>query len=308
MTAAATARLAGRRAVVVGGGAVGRLVVELLESGGATATVVDRAPTCTGRRVLVADVTALPTEPAVAAALGAADVVVLAVPEPVALAALDAVLDAMRPGALLVDTLSVKGDLAAATAGAPRVAALGLEVLGLNPMFAPALGLAGRPVAAVPVRPGPRTEALLALLTERGGQVVRVSAAEHDRLAAITQALTHAAVLAFGLAAAELTDELADDLAGPAALAPPPHRTLLALLARIAGGAPEVYWDVQAANPQAAAARQALIRAARRLADVADRGDEAGFGALLDRVRTLLGPRLGPDGELCARLFGALRD
>jgi prephenate dehydrogenase len=287
--------------VVVGGaGAVGRMVVDLLVQAGGEVAVVDRAATGSPTEVVRGDVTR--PEPALRDLLGRADVVVLAVPEPVALAALPAVLDALRPGALLLDTLSVKGPYVAAVGQA----AVGLEVLGLNPMFAPSLGIAGRPVAAVVVHDGPRARRVRELVVAAGAHVVELSADGHDRLAAATQALTHATVLAFGLALAEL-DVGIDALVG---VAPPPHLTMVALLARITSGAPAVYWDVQAANRHAPAARRALAEGARRLADIVESGAAHGssdaFADVLDRLRDLLGPHRSRLAELCARTFATL--
>lgn len=99
-----------------------------------------------------------------AAELGHADLVVLAVPEQVALAAVPGVTAALRPDALLVDTLSVKQRFADAVRHhAPHV-----QAVGLNPMFAPSLGFAGRPVAAVVVGDGPRVGELLDLVAGWG--------------------------------------------------------------------------------------------------------------------------------------------
>ena len=82
------------RCVVAGGaGAVGTLFVELLTAAGADVHVADSAAG--------ADITA--PDALLAAELAMADVVVLAVPEPVALQALGAVTAALSPGALLVD-------------------------------------------------------------------------------------------------------------------------------------------------------------------------------------------------------------
>ncbi|MFI9573468.1 prephenate dehydrogenase/arogenate dehydrogenase family protein [Microbispora rosea] len=319
-----------RRCVVVGGaGAVGGLFAEHLLRSGAEVLVVDPAPgAATGAsaagsaraenvasqdvtagspagaapageaRVLRGDITDI--GPELAGEIGRADLVLLAVPEQVALAAVKQVAAAMRPGALLADTLSVKGPIAEeilAHAG-------DVEAAGLNPMFAPSLGFAGRPVAAVVVHDGPRARALLRLVESWGGRAVRLGAHEHDRLAAATQALTHAAVLSFGLALAGLGVGVAE----LAAVAPPPHATMLALLARIAGGTPEVYWDVQSANPQAAAARAALAEGVRTLAGLLDgRADgEAEFAAALGALRDLLGPDLGFYRDTCAEMFGAL--
>lgn len=271
------------RCVVAGGaGAVGRLFVGLLPG----ARVVDSAAGD--------DITA--PDPVLAADLALADVVVLAVPEQVALKALIPVTEAMSPGALLVDTLSVKSRYAAAAADLRS----DVEVLGLNPMFAPSLGFPDRPVAAVSLRGGPRSAELLRKLKTAGARVVEVTADRHDRLAAATQALTHAAVLSFGAALAEL-DVSVDELT---ALAPPPHATLLALLARIAAGTPEVYWDVQSANPFAATARAALSAGTATLAAAVGTG-EAEFTDLLSTVRSVLGDQLPEYRTRCARMFAA---
>ena len=61
--------------------------------------------------------------------------------------------------------------------------------------------------------------------------------------------------------------------------APPPHLTMLALLARIVSGTREVYRDIQVAHPYLGEARQALHDALMHLEDVAmtksaDRSDD----------------------------------
>ena len=193
---------------------------------------------------------------------------------------------ALEPGALLADTLSVKTAIVAALEDeAPH-----LEALSLNPMFAPSLGIDGRAVAAVVVHDGPRARELLELLRSRGAHVVEVSAREHDELTAVTQALTHAAVLAFGLA----LEELDVDVDALGELAPPPHLTLLAMLARIASGQPATYRDVQAANPHARRVRAPRWRAACAAWRMSSRAaTKRGFDALLAQLEA----RLGRDAE-----------
>ena len=229
----------------------------------------------------------------------AADAVLLSVPEPVALVAIDRLASALRPDALIVDTLSVKTTVVPALRAAVMVSG---EALSLNPMFAPSLGFAGHPVASVIVRNGPRGRALRDLIEQWGARVVTVTADQHDRVAAAAQALTHAAVIAFGAALAELDVDIADlDRMGP-----PPHTALLSLLARISSGAPEVYWDVQAANPYAPAARRALSRGVSQLTEVVDDGDRAAFGDLLDRLCGVLGPLQGAYRERSAQALRAV--
>lgn len=288
--------MTGKRCVVAGGsGAVGSMFVELLSDAGAEVCVVDLdgrdRPVPDGVRFRRADITQVAD--GLATELGTADVVVLAVPEQVALAALPGVVEAVRPGSVVAETLTVKSAIARAAESIDDV-----SFVGLNPMFAPSLGFEGRPVAAVVVRDGPGVTALLELIGSRGGRVVRVSAEAHDRLAAATQVLTHAAVLAFGFALADLGVTGAE----LRAIAPPPHAVMLGLLARICSGTPEVYWDVQAGNPFAREAREALAGGLRRLAEVVDGGQEELAEAMAD-LRRFLGGDLEHHLLACARSF-----
>ncbi|MFH8619209.1 prephenate dehydrogenase/arogenate dehydrogenase family protein [Streptomyces sp. NPDC017979] len=289
------------RCVVVGGaGAVGEMFAELLTASGNRVRTVDPAHRRTGGRHLRGDV--LEPDEAVRSELRAADVVLLAVPQNVALAALPVVAGTVRPDALLVETLSVKH----AFNEAVRRTSPELQAVGLNPMFAPSLGLPGRPVATVVHHDGPLVHRLLELVRGGGGRVVPVAAAEHDRIAAASQALTHATVLGFGSALAELDV----DVETLFALAPPPHAVMLALLARIVSGTPEVYWDVQAGNPQAPEARKALAAGVHQLDALTAPGSaptaETDFEAALQRIRAALGGRLDDCAQLCAGLFAHL--
>lgn len=267
------------RCVVAGGrGAVGAMFVRLLIGSGVETSIVD---TVDGVDIAAGG-------PAIAEA----DLVVLAVPEPVAIKAARTVAELMRPGAVLADTLSVKTRMAAELAGTT------VEHVGLNPMFAPSLGMTDRPVGAVVTRDGPRVRALLRLIEDWGGRPVRFTAEEHDRTTAVSQAMTHAAILSFGLAVAE-SDVDFDRLA---ASAPPPNLALLALLARVLDGSPEVYREIQSANPHAVSARRALAEALRSFAGVVE-GDGEGLAATFDRLRRLMGPDLGRHQYRCREIF-----
>jgi len=265
------------KVVVIGGGAVGQLFAALLTDAGSAVTVVDRASAPNVQLAL--DACAPSTE--LAAALAGADCALLALPEAVALEALPHVLAALPAGALLADTLSVKTPFvqAALEAAAP------VELCSLNPMFAPSLGLDGRAVLAVEAVPGARSQALLALLRERAQVVVVPDAEAHDRATAALQVATHAGVLAFGLALAQLDAEL--DALLPAA--PPPFLAQLALLARIADGAPATYADIQRANPFAPAARAALTDALARLDAAAREPDPHTLETLIAAAAAPLG-------------------
>jgi len=281
--------------VVIGGGAVGRLFCGALTDAGSAVTVVDRAPAPHVQLALDARA----PSPQLDAALAGADCALLALPEAAALDALPHVLAALPSGALLADTLSVKTPFAQAAlaAGAP------VELCSLNPMFAPSLGFSGRAVLAVELRSGPRSHALLALLRERAAVVAVPDAEAHDRATAALQAATHAGVLAFGLALARVDVDL--DALLPAA--PPPFLALLALLARIADGAPATYADIQRANPFAAQARDALADALGRLDAAARDADPQALEALIAAASEPLGDHRAALAAQAGELLASLR-
>jgi prephenate dehydrogenase len=274
-----------RCALVGGNGAVGRLFAGALAGAGREISILDAAPAPDAAVRGLGPYAALDVRrpsTALRDALAGVDCALLALPETVALEALPHVLAALPPGALLADTLSVKTPFARAA----LAAAAPVELLSLNPMFAPALGFAGHAVLAVELAPGPRSRALLALLGERAEVVMLADAAAHDRMTAALQVATHAAVLGFGLGLAQLGADL--DALLPAA--PPPFLALLALLARIASGSPETYGDIQRANPCATDARAALATGLAQLDAAALDGDPGGVEALVARATAVLGP------------------
>jgi prephenate dehydrogenase len=265
-------------------GGIGGLFVQHLSTPALPIVGVDLRPQ--PRRPNVTTITCDAAEPdaAVRAAIADAVWVIVCLPERDALRSLARLGSDLRPGALLVDTLSVKGAFTA------RALTLdpAIELLGVALMFAPDRGFAGQKVAIVPARPGPRADTFMRRLTEWGARLAWVSADEHDHLAAQVQAATHAALLAFGGALVRL----GYDARAAARMSTPPHRALLALLARIVESPPEVYWDVQCGNPKAREARRAVAAAAQAIDTIVASGQRDAFDELLQDLRTLLGPDL----------------
>ncbi len=286
------------RCLVAGGnGQVARMFTALLADSGVQVMSVDIDLPADDEVPLVryelADIAA--PQGKVAQEIAEADLVLLAVPERAALAAVGSLARSMRRGALLADTLSVKSRVAAMV----RREARHIEALSLDPMFHPSLGMAGRPITMSTLLDGPRSRTMHRLLSSWGARVVSVDAEEHDRLAAAMQVATHGAVLAFGYALKELDADI-NDLC---AVAPPPHLALLAVLARIVSGVPEVYWEIQTANPDAPAARAALRCGIDRLATLVEGRDEAEFVASLAEVQGLLGAERADLTDVCTQMF-----
>jgi prephenate dehydrogenase len=226
--------------------------------------------------------------------LGQSDLVVICLPEDAAIPSMPGIVRAARRDALLLDTLSVKGRI---------VDLLGQlrptqEYISINPMFAPQVGFLRQNVAVVAVNRGPRATAFLELITSWGARVVELEPAEHDRLLALVQGLTHAALMAMGL----VLHDWGYDVERALPVSTPPHRVALALLARMADIAPEVYWDIQHSNTYCADARRSLAEQMRRLSDIVEAGSEEQFAAAIAEI----GQVLDPVREKLLRLSAAL--
>ena len=274
-----------RKVVVVGGlGQAGALLSRSLRESGIPVTLVDsRARSLDSPQdipFLQSDVTAC--GPELQSLINNSDCVCVCLPEKIALEAVSKLASALPDGSLWLDTLSVKTDIVEAM----KLHAGRLEVLSINPMFAPALGWPGNAVASVEVFAGPKSSFLQQLLMAWGARVEAVSAEEHDRLTAAIQVATHAAVLSFGAALLNLRPEMDKVLR----ISTPPHRLLLTLLYRMAMQNPEVYWDIQAFHPLGSTVRKQLLAAIEAIDLGAQDDGSQRFEKLFADLKTLFAP------------------
>jgi len=181
------------------------------------------------------------------------DLVCVAVPIPAAHGAIAAHADSARHA-----LLDVTGTMAEPIA-AMREYAPDCERVSLHPLFAPANEPGNVPVVAD--EPGPRTDAVRAALAARDNALFETDAATHDRMMETVQARTHAAVLAFALAAETVPDRFHT----------PVSADLTSLAARVTGGDPRVYADIQGAFDGAGDVADAARRLAAADADEFDR-------------------------------------
>jgi len=240
------------------------------------------------------DVTSLNTE--AQNALATADLVIAALPESVTMTAWQNIVACQKKPSLLVDTLSVKTPFINAISQNK----LPSEIISINPMFAPSLGFAGQSTAVIDVRRGPIADAFITLMESWGCRLVFMSAEQHDRYTAILQTLTHAVVLVFGMSLQKLEYDLSD----VEPVMPPPHRTLLALIARILSADPEVYWDIQSSNPYAAEARTALESSAKEFSTLVENQDQHDFEKLMTSMTGLFDAKqLKKYQQICSQIF-----
>lgn len=252
-------------AIVIGAGAIGSLLGQLLTSSCQCLRFFDLHA---DRGVPQGDATA--PAGALLQALRRADLVVLALPESVVERALGPISCSVPAGALIVETTSIKSRMP----GLRAQISASVELLGINPLFGPGLGVAGRTVCVTEYDGGSHSRAFRRCLLAQQLRIVEVSPARHDDLMSTVQVATHATILAFAHALAHS----GTDLLELQKVATPPFRTLLLLAARLMHQGPDVYWGIQASNPGANAARARLLAGAARCAELTrDPGDPAGF-------------------------------
>ncbi|ELY88177.1 prephenate dehydrogenase [Natrialba hulunbeirensis JCM 10989] len=150
------------------------------------------------------------------------------------------------------------------------------ERVSLHPLFAPER--APGSIAVVRDAEGPVTDDLLAALAARGNALVETTAAEHDDAMETVQAMTHATVLSFALAAESVPDGFET----------PIYEQLQTLAEQMTGGTPRVYADIQATFDGA----EAIADAARTIADA----DPAELESLYQKA----GARWHDDSETAA--------
>ena len=269
-------------AVILGGlGQVGKLMADTLSEAGVEVALVDVLPrpeAIAAASYIQADVSQPDDE--LLRAIAGAGCVAMCLPEDAALAAAPAVLNAMPSAALWIDTLSVKQNICALLQRYKEK----LELVSINPMFAPALGFNGNSVAFVEISGGPKSEEFARTLRSLGTNIEMLTPETHDRLTAAIQVATHAAILSFGAALLELDY----DIEKGSKIATPPHRVLLSLLQRVTTANPEVYWDIQHHHPFAASVRESLSRALKALDTAAREDSPREFQELFERLRHLL--------------------
>jgi len=156
------------------------------------------------------------------------DAVCIAVP----MSAADEAIERHAPNAERA-LLDVTGRMADPVAAMAEVAP-DRERASLHPLFA-ASNAPGN-VAVVTDESGPVTDEILTALDAAGNRLVETTPDEHDSAMETVQAGTHAAVLAFALAAEEV----------PEGLTTPVFEELSAVAEQVTGNAPEVYAEIQA--------------------------------------------------------------
>ena len=231
-----------------------------------------------GHRVLIADVD---TTLRAAEAAAMADVTVISVPIDATADVIAAVGPHVRDDALLMDVTSIKEAPMAAMLRSTRG-----SVVGTHPMFGPTVhSLQGQRVVLCRARGDTWADWVSQSLTARGLIVSETSAAQHDRAMSIVQVLTHFQTQVLGVTLARLGVPLAETMP----FTSPAYLLELYVTARHFAQDPALYGSIEMRNPQTSAVTGAFGAAARDVADVIARGDQAAFTQLFGEVRQFFG-------------------
>jgi len=169
--------------------------------------------------------------------------------------------------------------------------------LGVHPLFAPSVDWKNQNVLVTPRNIGEaRARDFIRQLEAWGAVVNYCDAIEHDRLMSVIQVGVHAAVIAYAqyLVNQEVDFKLLDQISTPAST------VMWAMVARIIGNDPSVYWEIQANNATAQDARGQLADSVQQLERLIRAGDKSSFDAIFDKLRVLY----GDDLEKYQRLAG----
>ncbi len=248
---------AGKTAVVVGGeGRMGRWFTRFLADQGYTAGALD--------------IRGAGDENAWAqAALPTADLVVCSTP-PAATAALYHAWQSAPPPGVIVDIASIKTPLIGPIR---HLQAAGARMASIHPMFGPSVVLL-RECDVVVCDTGDRdaTEAVVQLFTSTTARLLHLPLDEHDRLMADVLTLAHATAIAFALALPDTAVPVRSTTLG----------ALRTLSANVVRESPDVYYEIQALNPNSAAALDRLGAAIARVRTAVASRDAGAFRALME--------------------------
>jgi len=232
-----------------------------------------------GHQVIVSD---LDTPLSAGDAASVADVVVVSVPIDAAEEVIRTVGPRLRDDALLMDVTSIKEGPVATMLASTRA-----SVVGTHPMFGPNVhSLQGQRVVLCRARGDAWADWVAAMLRARGLMVQETTPAQHDRVMAVVQVLTHFQTQVLGLTLARLGTTLEETLR----FTSPAYLMELYVTARHFDQSPELYGPIEMRNPQTGHVTAAFGAAAAEVADILAAGDRDRFRALFEEVREFFGP------------------
>jgi prephenate dehydrogenase len=176
---------------------------------------------------------------------------------------------------LLMDLTSLKEEPVRAMLAASRA-----EVIGCHPLFGPdAPSLAGQNIVLCPARGGRWLEFLQGIFVKNGARITVTAPAEHDRMMALTQGLTHLDTILMGLTLRDSGIEPSE----LAAFSTPVFRTKQAIIEKVFGPRPGLYAALLSENPNMPALLEIFERNFLMVKETILRRNTTGLEALMKK-------------------------
>lgn len=177
--------------------------------------------------------------------------------------------------ALLMDLTSLKEEPVREMLAASRA-----EVIGCHPLFGPDVpSVAGQNIVLCPARGGKWLGFLQGIFAKNGARITVTAPAEHDRMMAWIQGLTHLETLLTGLTLKDSGVEQSE----LAAFSTPVFRTKQAIAEKVFGPRPGLYASLLTENPNMPTLLEDFEKNFLRLKEMILRRDTAGIEALLKK-------------------------
>jgi chorismate mutase/prephenate dehydrogenase len=188
----------------------------------------------------------------------------------------------LPPTCVLADITSLKGKPLEAMLHSHRG-----PVVGLHPLFGPATTTMDKQIVVVaPGRHMEQCQWVLDQFTVWGNVLVETSAAEHDEIMGIVQALRHFATFSFG----QFLHSRGVPISRTLDLSSPIYRLELAMVGRLFAQDAELYAEIIFATPERLALLKDYIQSLQQNLGLVERGDKAEFVARFRKVAEWFGP------------------
>ncbi|VVB75638.1 Prephenate dehydrogenase [uncultured archaeon] len=197
------------------------------------------------------------------------DFVVLSVPNFAAPENVSRFAPLMKKGSLLMDFCSVKGDVCAQM---EKFKISGIELLSIHPMHGPRIkSIDAQQVVFIPVQSGEKSKLIEEFFRSEGANIISSKPREHDEVLSIVQGLNHFSQFV----SAGVLKELGVDLKRSLAFGSPNYNLFLSVVSRVVLQNPELYAQIQLANPLNEKMRASFIKNAEGLARICKKNDSS---------------------------------
>ncbi len=212
------------------------------------------------------------------------DIVMVSVPINITEKIIQEIAPKMPSKSLLMDITSVKaGPVEAMLKYAPA----DVEILGTHPMFGPSIpDIRGQIVIFTPIEGRCQRwyPIIRSLYEDNGAHIEIMDAAQHDKMMAVVQGLTHFAYISIG----SVFSELEFDVASSRRFMSPMYDIMLDLVGRILAQNPYLYAMIQM-NPEVSKVHNAYIAQCKLMADTVKKKDVEGFVGIMKKASAHFG-------------------